>query len=133
MINIQKFNSVHLFLFGPFSPIQSTLSTKVLFGRIWPIQSYSVHFSLIQSIQSTLALFGPHWSYVVLFGLIRSMQSTLVLFSPFCPLQSYLGHSIHFGLIQSILSTLVRSYERPGNLTFKKRDLDTFQGTSLFR
>ena len=36
-----------------------------------------------------------------------SVLCTLVLFRPFCPLSSYLVHSVHFGLIQSILSNLV--------------------------
>ena len=127
MINIQKFNSVHLFLFGPFSPIQSTLSTKVLLCPIWPIRSYfslfrsnSVHLVHIGSIRSTLVLCCPLWSTLVHAVHIASIPSTLVLFGPFCPLQSYLGHSVHFGLIRSILSTLVRSYERLGNLTLKK-------------
>ena len=124
---------VHSFLFGS---IWSYSVHSVLCSPLCPLKFYSVqfgpfglisvHFGLIRSISYTLALFGLHWPYVVLFGLLRSMQSTLVLFSPFCPLQSYLGHSIHFGLIQSILSTLVRSYERPGNLTLKKRDLGIF-------
>ena len=68
---------------------------------------YSVHsilFSLLRSIQYTLALFGPHWSYFVHFGLIRSPSvlfgPLLILFGPFCPLWFYL---VHFGPIQSKL------------------------------
>ena len=85
-------------------------------------------FDLIQSIQYTLALFGPYWSYCVHFGLIQSpsilfgpllipfcplwfnsvhfspIRSKLVLFDPVYPLQSYLVHFVHLGLIQSIRS-----------------------------
>ena len=62
--------------------------SKDLFG---PHGFYSVHFVLL----------NPLWFYLVHFDPIRS---TLVLF---CPLQSYSGHSVHFGLIRSILYTLV--------------------------
>ena len=82
-------------------------------------------FDLIQSIQYTLALFGPYWSYCVHFGLIHSpsvlfgpllipfcplwfnsvhfspIRSKLVLFDPVCPLQSYLVHSGPFCPLRS--------------------------------
>ena len=134
LINIQKSHSVHIgstrsnlvhtVVINPFGPIQSTLSTKVLFGPF----------------RSTLASFGSHWSYYVHLGPfhigpISSILPTFVLFSPFCPLwsysvysvqfgsiwsysvyyvhfgrlQSYSGHSVFFGSIQSILCTSVLS------------------------
>ena len=67
---------------------------KVLFGL----------FDLIQSIQYTLALFSPYWSYCVHFNLIQSPSvlfgPLLVLFCPFCPLWF---NSVHFSPIQSKL------------------------------
>ena len=92
MINIQKSllvqigfiwsilsSSVYTILIGPFGPIQSILSTKVLFC--------------------------PHWLYSVHIGPILS---TLVLFDPLFPLQSYLVTSIYIGSIRSSLSILVQ-------------------------
>ena len=149
MINIQKFNSVHIgsiwsilstsVLFSPhysnsvhFSPVCPPRSyyVQILFGPFCLIWSYSVHsvhsvrqsfirsnsahsvlFSLlrsnsvhsahIDSIRSTLVLFCPLWLNSVH---ISSIRSTLVLFG--LP-QSYSGHSVHFGSIRSIFSTLV--------------------------
>ena len=67
---------------------------KVLFGL----------FDLIQSIQYTLALFSPYWSYCVHFNLIQSPSvlfgPLLVLFCPFCPLWF---NSVHFSPILSKL------------------------------
>ena len=105
-INIQKSHSVHIgsirsnlvhtVVISPFGPIQSTLSTKVLFGPLW----------------STLASFGSHWSYYVHLGPlhigpISSILPTFVLFSPFCPLWSYSVYSVQFSPTWSIMSTLV--------------------------
>ena len=78
----------HWFYFVPFNPIQSILSTSVVFGSFYPLWSYSVHISPIWSILTTLICFGP----------IQSILSTLVLFCPFGPLWSYL---IHFDTIRS--------------------------------
>ena len=110
--------SVHSVLFSPLCPLKFY---SVLF------QSISVHLVYIGSIRSTLVLCCPLWSTSVHAVHIASIPSTLVLFGPFYPLQSYLGHLVHFGLIRSILSTLVRSYERPGNLTLKKEILVPFR------
>ena len=67
-------------------------------------------------LQSTLALFGPHWSYSVhispIFVHFSLIQSTLVL-DPFCPHWSFwyiLSTSVqfvYFSLVWSILLTLV--------------------------
>ena len=86
--------TVHKAITSPFDPIQSILSTKVLFGL----------FGLLQSTSVLLGPFSPHWSYFVHFS---SIQSKLVLFSSFCPLLSYSVHFVHFGLIRFILSTLI--------------------------
>ena len=110
-----------MFLFSQFYPLRSIhrnqLIRSYLVHSVYKssIRSNSVHlvsfshFGLIRSIQSTLALFDPHWSYFVHIGLLRSTQSTLALFGPhwsysvhsvhFDPLQSNSGHSVHFGLI----------------------------------
>ena len=98
-----------------FHPKKKKKLEKVLLGL----------FDLIQSIQYTLALFGPYWSYCVHFGLIQSpsvlfgpllipfcplwfnsvhfspIRSKLVLFDPVCPLQSYLVHSGPFCPLRS--------------------------------
>ena len=114
MINIQKSHLVHISsirsilsssvyigLIGPFDPIQSILSTKVLF----------IPLGLIQS---TLALFSPYWSYFVHIGSIQSILSISVLFSPhwsysvqsihFSPIGSHSVYPVHFSPIQSIRS-----------------------------
>ena len=69
--------------------------------RHCPLQSYSVD---IDSIQSTLVIYGPIWSYSVNFGfhlVFFSTWSYLVLFGP---LLSYL---VYFGPIKSFQSFLV--------------------------
>ena len=141
MINIQKSYSVHIgFIrsilsssvqFGSIqshlvhsihqSSIGSNSSHSVLFSRL---QSNSVHsshtvpirftlilFHLLRSIQSTLTLFGPHWSYSVHFGPIRFHY---VYFGSICfysvnigPILSILSTLIQFSPIQAIRSTLV--------------------------
>ena len=101
-----------LVLFSPFVLIRSYLVHSVYKSSIRSNSAHLVsfsHFGLIRSIQSTLALFDPHWSYFVHIGLLRSTQSTLALFGPHWsysvhsvhldPLQSNSGHSVHFGLI----------------------------------
>ena len=105
---------VHSILFG------SIWSHSILFSSFSPLKFYSVQFgpfSLIQSIESSLALFSPHWSYFVHFSLLRSTQSIFSLLGPhwsysvhsvhFDPRQSYSGHLVHYGLIRFILYTLV--------------------------
>ena len=98
---------IHMVLISAFSPIQSILSTKVLFSPLGLIQStsvlsaYSVHIGYSRSI---LVLCCPLQSYSIHIGLIRTLLFTLVLFSP---IQSILFTLVHFSSIQPICSTLV--------------------------
>ena len=91
VINIQKSYSIQI---GSIQSICPLLSNVVLFSSFSPLKFYSVQFDPLSCIQSTLDLFGLHWSYSV-----HSVHFDL--------LQSYLSHSVHIGLIRSILFTLV--------------------------
>ena len=102
MINIQKSYSVHIvsiwsnqYSSVQFGPIRSYLVHSVHYSSIRSNSIHSVLFSPCRLVQSTLALFGPHWSYSVHFGPIRSILFTLVLFGPFCRLWFYF---VLFGL-----------------------------------
>ena len=64
-------------------------------------------FGLFDLIHSTLVQFSQHWSYSIHFDLIQSILSTLVLFGSFCLLWFYSIHSIHFSSIWSNLFTSV--------------------------
>ena len=113
MINIQKFYSIH------FGPIPSIFSFSVHFGSILsmlvllvhsihigpiiPLQSYSVHIGYIQSIQSTLVLLDPHWSYSVHYGPIRSYLFLFGTYADFGPNLCILSYSVHFSPTQSSL------------------------------
>ena len=118
LIRSIRSSSVQFVLFGP---IQSIMSTKVIFGSFGLILSTSVQFSPIinplwlysvhiGSILFTMVLFGlcyPLWSYLVHFVHFSPIwsfcplwfhsvnfgpiQSTLLLFGPVCPRQSYSG------------------------------------------
>ena len=98
---------IHMVLISAFSPIQSILSTKVLFSPLGLIQStsvlqaYSVHNG---SSRSILVLCCPLQSYSIHIGLIRTLLFTLVLFSS---IQSILFTLVHFSPIRPIWSTLV--------------------------
>ena len=91
-------------------PLQSQLFST--FGQLWFFLVHFVHLSLVWSIRffrSTLVLFGPFGliqSTLVIFG---SHWSYLVLFGPFCPLWSYL---VYFGSIRSnfVLVSLIWSF-----------------------
>ena len=98
---------IHMVLISAFSPIQSILSTKVLFSPLGLIQStsvlsaYSVH---IGSSRSILVLFCPLQSYSIHIGPIRTILFTVVLFSP---IQSILFTLVHLSPIRPIWSILV--------------------------
>ena len=111
-----KFNSVQ---FSPFLLIQSI---SVQFGLFCPLRlilSIFVQFSPFCLLWFYLVLFCPHRSHSVHsvhFDWLQSylvILSTFVLFDPFCSLWSYSVHiphrfySVQFGLVRSILSTLV--------------------------
>ena len=125
MINIQKSYSVHIVSLWSnlssvqFNPIWSYLVHSIHHSFVRSNSIYLVHFSPIQSIQSTLALFSSYWSYLVYFGFIQSIMPTLVLFGPirsilsarstsvwfgpFCTVWSYSVHFVHFDSIWSYL------------------------------
>ena len=102
-----------LILFGPFSPIYSILSTKVIFGPIWPIWSYSAQFSLFSPHWSNFVHIGPlnpQWFYSVHVGPIQSILSTLVLFGLFVLIRSYLVHIVSIVDVTQIIFIVTLNY-----------------------
>ena len=116
-INIQSLIQSILVLFGPFCHLQSiwfNLAHSVLFNQLRfnlvhsiHIGPYSLYFGLIRSIQSTLALFGPHWSYFVLFSQFYPLWSYSVYYLYFGSISSYSVQSAHFDPLQSYSDHLV--------------------------
>ena len=79
-----------------FDPLQSYLSHSLHFGPFFPLCFYSVHSVHFSPIQFTLLLLGPGpvyqlRSYLVQFGLVCSILSTLVYSFLFSPPCSYSG------------------------------------------
>ena len=104
LIRSIRSSSVQFVLFGP---IQSIMSTKVIFGSFGLILSTSVQFS---PIINTLWLYSVHIGSIlitmVLFGLCYPLWSYLVHFVHFSPIWSFCPlwfHSVNFGPIQSTL------------------------------
>ena len=93
MVNFVHFDPLQSYLGHSvqFGHIRYILSTLVLFNLFCPFRSYSIH---IASIHSTSVQFGP-------------IQPTSVMSVLFHPIWSSSVHFVHFGLIWSILSTLV--------------------------